>query len=59
MSTAPLPRLLDSKQLAAEMNLNLSSAERLMRHVPKFKIGRRVFVDAADVARYVEAEKRQ
>ena len=60
MSAAPnLPRLLSAHQLAEEMNLKLSSAENLMRKVPKFKIGRRVYVDAADVAAYVEKEKRQ
>lgn len=60
MSAAPnLPRLLSAHQLAAEMNIKQSSAENLMRKVPKFHIGRRVYVLADDIAAYIEREKRQ
>ena len=54
--SAQLPRLLDRRQIAAELNVNLSTAERLMRHVPKVWIGRRVFVDAEDIAAYIKRE---
>lgn len=53
-----LPRLLDRRQIAAELNINLSSAERLMRHVPKLKIGRRVFVREADIHEFIRTEIR-
>ncbi len=56
--SAALPRLLDRKQIAAELNVNLSTAERLMRNVPKVWIGRRVFVRDTDVADYLKRETR-
>lgn len=59
MSAQPLPRLLNRRALADELHVNLSTAERIMRHVPKVKIGRSVFVLADDVAAFVEKEKRQ
>lgn len=51
-----LPRLLDRRQIAAELNVNLSTAERLMRRCPKVWIGRRVFVDAAEVEAFLKRE---
>jgi hypothetical protein len=51
--SATLPRLLDRKTLAAELGVNLSTAERIMRKVPKVQIGRRVYVHDADVKNYL------
>lgn len=59
MSAQPLPRLLNRKQLAEELNVNLSTAERFMRKVPKFYIGRSVYVLADDVAAHIAKEVRQ
>lgn len=54
--SATLPRLLDRKGIAAELGVPLATAERVMRQVPKVKIGRRVFVQAADVQAWIRSE---
>lgn len=57
MSTT-LPRLLDRKQIAAELGIKLASAETIMRHCPKVTVGRRVYVTdkaLADYLRYRES----
>lgn len=58
MSTRPLPRLLDRKTLAAELGVKVSTAEAIMRRVPKVFIGRRVYVTAEAVAAYLKSEAR-
>ncbi len=52
--TTTLPRLLDRKGIAAELGVPLPTAERIMRHVPKVKVGRRVFVTDEDVRDYLK-----
>ena len=58
MSAPTLPRLLDRKALADELGVKLSTAERIMRHVPKITVGRRVYVTAEAVAAYLKSEAR-
>lgn len=50
----PLPRLLDRKAIAAELGITLTGAERVMRDCPKVWIGRRVYVERAEVERYLK-----
>ena len=52
-----LPRLLDRRQIAAELGVKLATAETIMRACPLITIGRRVFVDATDVHAYVQRKK--
>lgn len=52
--TAQLPQLLDRKQLAERLGVNLPTAERIMRGCPKINVGRRVFVTDAAVADYLK-----
>lgn len=54
MIATPLPRLLDRKEIAARLNVNLPTAERIMRGCPKVKLGRRVFVTEQAVADYLK-----
>ena len=56
----PLPALLDAKHLAAELGVARSSAEAIMRKLPKVEIDglRKVFVRRADVQRLLEASTR-
>jgi hypothetical protein len=49
----PLPRLLDRKDLARELGVKLPTAERIMRHVPKVTVGRRVYVTETAVRDYL------
>ena len=56
--SAALPRLLDRKAVAAELGVPLTTAERIMRHIPKVKVGRRVFVRASDVHDWIRNEAR-
>lgn len=56
MSVQPLPRLLDAKQLAQELNVKAATAERIMRNVPVISIGRRNYVTDAAVRDYLKAE---
>lgn len=49
----PLPRLLDRKELARELGVKLPTAERIMRHVPKITVGRRVYVTETAVRDYL------
>lgn len=49
-----LPRLLDRKQIAAELNVKLATAERIMRHCPVITIGRRCYVTDQAVADYLK-----
>jgi hypothetical protein len=53
-----LPRLLDRRALAAELNVKLATAENLMRRLPKVTIGRRVYVSETEVQRYLKNEAR-
>lgn len=56
MSAAePLPRLMDRKQIAAELGVKHATAERIMRHCPLITIGRRVYVTDTAVAEYLKA----
>jgi len=48
-----LPRLLDRKALAEELGVKLATAERIMRHVPKITLGRRVYVTEQAVVAYL------
>lgn len=56
MTTQALPRLLDRKALADELGVKLATAERIMRHVPKITVGRRVYVTAEAVRDYLKSE---
>lgn len=51
-----LPRLLDRKKLALELGVKLSTAERIMRAVPKVQVGRRVYVTDVSVEAYLKSE---
>lgn len=51
-----LPRLLDRKQIAAELGVKLATAERIMRHCPLITIGRRVYVTDDSVAQFLRKE---
>ena len=53
MSVADLPRLLDRKQIAAELNVKIATAETIMRHCPLITIGRRVYVTDHAIADYL------
>lgn len=53
-----LPRLLDRKQIAAELGITLAGAETLMRKVEKVRIGRRVYVTEETVRAYLRSEAR-
>jgi len=52
----PLPELLDSKRLQAELGLTRAVAEKVMRQLPivTFPDVRKVYVRRSDVARYLE-----
>ncbi len=50
----PLPRLLDRKQIAAELNVKPATAETIMRHLPLIKVGRRVYVTDQALAEYLK-----
>lgn len=52
-----LPQLLDRKRIQAEMGVTKGCAERIMRDLAKTRIGRRVFVDRADVLRWLEENR--
>lgn len=54
MTATTLPRLLDRKQLAERLGVNLPTAERIMRGCPKVTLGRRVFVTETAVADYLK-----
>ena len=49
-----LPRLLDRRQIAEELNVKLATAENIMRHLPIITIGRRCFVTDRAVADYLK-----
>ena len=57
MST-DLPRLLDRRQIAELLNVKDATAERIMRHCPLIKVGRRVFVTDQAVADYLNKSAR-
>lgn len=48
-----LPRLLDRRQIAAELNVKLATAERIMRGCDVITIGRRCYVTDKAVADYL------
>jgi hypothetical protein len=54
---APLPELLDAKQLQAELGVTRASAEAIMRRIPIVQIEglRKTFVKRSDVAAYLES----
>lgn len=49
-----VPRLLDRRQIAAELGIPVSGAERVMRDCEKIWIGRRVYVERAELERYLK-----
>lgn len=53
-----MSRLLDRRGIARELGITLSGAERVMRHCPLVRIGRRVYVDRRDVDRFIEDQRR-
>ena len=53
----PLPRLLDCKQLMAELGVTRGVAESLMRSCDKIVIGRRVFVVRGEIATEIERRR--
>jgi hypothetical protein len=55
-----LPELLDAKHLAAELGITRSSAEAIMRRLPKVEIEglRKVFVRRDDVERLLAESTR-
>jgi hypothetical protein len=55
-----LPQLLDAKHLAAELGVTRSSAEAIMRKLPKVEIEglRKVFVKRGDVERLLAESTR-
>ena len=55
-----LPELLDAKRLAAELGITRSSAEAIMRRLPKVEIEglRKVFVKRSDVERLLAESTR-
>lgn len=55
MTAAPLPRLLDRRDIADRLGVKLATAERIMRHCPKVKLGRRVFVTEQAVRDYLKS----
>ena len=57
--TTDTPRLLDRKRIAAELGISTAGAETLMRHLPKLWIGRRVYVERAELDRYLKNEARK
>jgi hypothetical protein len=56
-STGPLPELVDSKALQAELGVSRAAAEAIMRRLPKVQIEglRKVYVRRDDVRRYLES----
>ena len=54
-AAAPLPRLMDRKQIALELGVTLHTAERIMRHVPKIPVGRRIYVTDVSVRDYLRS----
>lgn len=44
--------------MAAELNVKLSTAESIMRRLPKVQVGRRVFVTDQAVAEWLKNEER-
>lgn len=52
-----LPRLLGRRDLAAELGVPVTTAERIMRAVGPTKIGCRYFVRADDVNAYLEKQR--
>lgn len=53
----PLPELLDSKRLQAELGVTRAAAEAIMRRLPLVQIEglRKVYVRRPDVTAYLEA----
>ena len=51
-----LPRLLSCKALAAELGVNEATAGRIMRKLPKVKVGASVFVKEPDVCEFLRRE---
>jgi hypothetical protein len=54
MAPASLPEFLDVKGVMAETGFKRGVAEAVMRKLPKFREGRRVFVRRSDVQAYLE-----
>lgn len=53
------PRLIDRRGIAEEFGLPLSGAERWMRMLPKVWIGRRVYVERAELEAWLKREARR
>lgn len=53
-----LPRLLDRRQIAAELGIKLHTAERIMRSCEKVRVGRRWFVTEPELRDYLRREAR-
>lgn len=51
-----LPRLLDRRQIAAELGVTLAGAETIMRGCEKVRVGRRVYVTETEVRAYLKRE---
>lgn len=49
--------LIDCKGIMVLKNLKRASAEELMRAIPKFRIGRRVFVKLGDLEDEIERRR--
>lgn len=52
-----LPKLLDCRAVMDETGVKRATAEALMREIPKVRIGRKVFVERADVLAELERRK--
>jgi hypothetical protein len=56
-SRAPLPQLLDCKNLMAELGVTRAAAEAIMRQLPTVHVDglRKTYVKRAEVAAYIDA----
>lgn len=52
-----LPKLLDRKQIAAELGVKVATAEAIMRDCPKITVGRRVYVTDTALAAYLKKKE--
>jgi hypothetical protein len=51
-----LDALIDCKGIMEELGVKRASAERTMRDLQKFRIGRKVYVRRADVERWLQEQ---
>ncbi len=52
---SPLPELLDARALCEELGVKEATALRIMRHLDRVRVGRKVFVARGDVRAYLLA----